>query len=58
VPADNSCLFKSVADAFYGPGKVQPSELRKVVAQAIKSKPDYFNEAILEKTNANYIEWI
>ena len=33
-------------------------EMRELIANAIRSKPDLYNEAVLERSNSNYCDWI
>lgn len=32
--------------------------MRELVANVIKSKPDLYNEAVLERSNSSYCDWI
>jgi len=57
VDADNSCLFSSVAYTLLR-DRSAGLKLREVVANEIMSRPDDYNEAVLEKPPAVYCEWI
>lgn len=59
VPADNSCLFNSIAFCISG-GKdlTRASTLRQMIASAVASDPETYNDAILGKSNAEYCQWI
>ncbi|KAL7639471.1 UNVERIFIED_CONTAM: hypothetical protein RMT77_009972 [Armadillidium vulgare] len=60
VPSDNSCLFTSIYFLVNG-GDVNENNLqsmREIVAQAIAQQPQIYNEALLEKSNAEYCRWI
>ncbi|XP_006457987.1 hypothetical protein AGABI2DRAFT_148501 [Agaricus bisporus var. bisporus H97] len=57
VPDDNSCLFSATALIFeQSISKAQ--DLRKIVADGIRSDPDTYNEAILGMAPAQYIQTI
>lgn len=58
IPADNSCLFNSIAYALEGRAKDRAPELRGVVAGYILSDPEKYNEVFLEKSNSEYGKWI
>ncbi|KAK3886182.1 hypothetical protein Pcinc_009642 [Petrolisthes cinctipes] len=61
VPSDNSCLFASIYYLINGGeivGSQQVEEMRTVVAAAVKSQPDLYSEAVLERSNSNYCDWI
>ncbi|CAJ1438454.1 unnamed protein product, partial [Effrenium voratum] len=54
IPADNSCLFNSVA---YAMGD-SSGELRDMVAAVVISSPDVWTEAMLGKDPEAYADWI
>ncbi|EIN07273.1 OTU-domain-containing protein [Punctularia strigosozonata HHB-11173 SS5] len=57
VPDDNSCLFSSVALVFRQDiGKA--SEMRQLAAEGIRGDPETFNEAILGRSQSEYIATI
>ncbi|KAK3931134.1 Ubiquitin thioesterase OTU1 [Frankliniella fusca] len=59
VPSDNSCLFTSVG--YVLSGKVDPTcgqHMRKIIAEAVRSDPETYSEAILGKPNKDYCSWI
>jgi len=58
IPADNSCLFNSIAYALENKSKTKSRDLRDIVAGYIMSDPERYNEAILERPNYKYCEWI
>uniref|UniRef100_A0A0P4VND1 Ubiquitin thioesterase OTU n=1 Tax=Scylla olivacea TaxID=85551 RepID=A0A0P4VND1_SCYOL len=61
VPSDNSCLFARVYYLINGGESIDSNrlqEMRELVANVIRSKPDLYNEAVLERSNSNYCEWI
>lgn len=61
VPSDNSCLFASIFYLVNGGGEIdikEVQEMRHLVASVVKSQPDLYDEAVLEKTNADYCKWI
>mmetsp|Transcript_33761 Transcript_33761/g.54067 ORF Transcript_33761/g.54067 Transcript_33761/m.54067 type:complete len:216 (-) Transcript_33761:35-682(-) len=58
IPADNSCLFNSVAYAMDDRGDDKASELRETVAAVVLSDPDTWTEAMLGKPPDEYAEWI
>ncbi|KAF9527001.1 hypothetical protein CPB83DRAFT_856962 [Crepidotus variabilis] len=57
VPDDNSCLFSSVALVFEQ-SITKASQVRKIIAEGIKTNPETFNEAILGMPPPKYIETI
>ncbi|CCE62665.1 hypothetical protein TPHA_0D00210 [Tetrapisispora phaffii CBS 4417] len=57
VPDDNSCLFHSISYCMYKEITLA-QELRKIVSDEILKKPDFYNSAILEKSNKEYASWI
>ena len=60
VPADNSCLFVSIALLMEG-GNTDTSraqELRNLIVTAVSSNPELYNEAFLGKSNLEYCQWI
>ncbi|XP_074645555.1 ubiquitin thioesterase OTU1-like [Tubulanus polymorphus] len=59
VPANNSCLFTSVF--FVMEGRMDLScapHMRELIAGVVLSDPEMYNEAILEKSNSEYCNWI
>ncbi|EDO18844.1 hypothetical protein Kpol_1023p13 [Vanderwaltozyma polyspora DSM 70294] len=57
VPDDNSCLFHAISYCIYKDIGLS-NELRSVVSQEILSNKQTYNEAILEKSNSEYANWI
>ncbi|XP_021954122.1 OVARIAN TUMOR DOMAIN-containing deubiquitinating enzyme 2 isoform X2 [Folsomia candida] len=62
VPADNSCLFTSISFCLTGganehedPGATHTREL---IAATVASDADRFDEAMLGRPNADYVQWI
>lgn len=39
-------------------GSQQVEEMRTVVAAAVRSQPDLYSEAVLERSNSSYCDWI
>ena len=61
VPADNSCLFTSVNFCVSGKESGDAEEasfMRDIIAAAVSSDKERFNEAILGKANGDYCDWI
>ncbi|XP_066986449.1 ubiquitin thioesterase OTU1 isoform X1 [Macrobrachium rosenbergii] len=61
VPSDNSCLFASILYLVNGGGNINQEsikEMRQLVANMVKSQPELYHEAVLEKSNADYCNWI
>lgn len=64
IPDDNSCMFNSISYALFGchsykPGNVSPaSNLRTIVADEIRSRPDQYDEVVLGRPVGEYCEWI
>jgi ubiquitin thioesterase OTU1 len=58
IPADNSCLFNSIAYALENKAKDKVNDLREVIAGYIMSDPQKYNEVVLEKTPQAYMDWI
>jgi len=61
VPSDNSCLFSSIGFCLSNGGRERGAssrEMRKLVAQAVRSQPDEYSEAVLGRPNADYCRWI
>eukprot|EP00929_Paragymnodinium_shiwhaense_P100235 TRINITY_DN6241_c0_g1_i1.p1 TRINITY_DN6241_c0_g1~~TRINITY_DN6241_c0_g1_i1.p1 ORF type:complete len:233 (+),score=20.51 TRINITY_DN6241_c0_g1_i1:62-700(+) len=58
IPADNSCLFNSVAYALEERAKDKAPMLRETVAALVLSSPDRWTEAELGKPLEDYVEWI
>lgn len=57
IPADNSCLFNAVGYVMEN-DKNKSSELRQVIATAVRSDTAHYNEAFLGKPNKEYCAWI
>lgn len=60
VPADNSCLFRSIAILMEG-GETDVNrirELRELIASVVCSRPAEYTEAVLGKSNPEYCLWI
>jgi len=63
VDSNNSCLFNSV-DYCTKNGELNEDEdpaatnLRQVIAGTVASDPERYNEAMLGRTNSDYVEWI
>lgn len=60
VPADNSCLFRSIALLMEG-GETDGSritELRNLIASVVCSRPAEYTDAVLGKSNTEYCLWI
>ena len=58
MPDDNSCMFRAVGSAVLTDSLDAMTELRSLVAQAIQRDPEYYNEAILQRTPDEYCKWI
>lgn len=58
MPDDNSCMFRAVGSAVLTDSLDSMTELRSLVAQAIQRDPDYYNEAILQRSPDDYCKWI
>ncbi|CAO2656048.1 Nn.00g048510.m01.CDS01 [Neocucurbitaria sp. VM-36] len=58
MPDDNSCMFRAVGSAVLTDSLDSMTELRSLVAQAIQRDPDYYNEAILQRSPDEYCKWI
>jgi ubiquitin thioesterase OTU1 len=58
IPADNSCLFNSIAYALENQSKNKSRDLRDIVAGYIMSDPERYSEVVLERPNHKYCEWI
>ncbi|KAK0172858.1 hypothetical protein PV328_006125 [Microctonus aethiopoides] len=59
VPADNSCLFTSVG--YVISGQINPdcsSFMRQIIANAVAADQSEYTEALLDKPNDVYCEWI
>lgn len=59
VPADNSCLFTSIA--FVLSGKVDTTlapSMRQIIAETVSKDTENYSEAILGKPNKEYCKWI
>ncbi|CAN0446185.1 unnamed protein product, partial [Discosporangium mesarthrocarpum] len=57
IDADNSCLFNAIGYTLRRSRKVG-TELRKMIAEAVRASPDTFTEAILGKEPEVYCSWI
>lgn len=58
MPDDNSCMFRALGSAVLSSSLDSMTELRSMVAQAIQSDPEMYNEATLEKSPDDYCKWI
>ena len=58
VPADNSCLFNSIAYAMEAREKDLGSSLRHIIAAFVESDPITYSTLFLEKTPEAYQNWI
>ncbi|KAJ4365554.1 ubiquitin-specific protease otu1 [Neocucurbitaria cava] len=58
MPDDNSCMFRAVGSAVLTDSLDSMTELRSLVAQAIQRDPEYYNEAILQRSPDEYCKWI
>lgn len=58
MPDDNSCMFRAVGSAVLSDSLDSMTELRSLVAQAIQRDPEYYNEAILQRSPDEYCKWI
>ncbi|GAA5957687.1 hypothetical protein JCM3765_001481 [Sporobolomyces pararoseus] len=58
VPDDNSCLFTAVSLVFNPASSPDPSALRKIVADSIRSNPFTYSEVLLGRPPKDYIETI
>lgn len=59
VPANNSCLFTSINFARTGKLDLSVADgMRELIAGVVMSDPETYNEAFLEKSNADYCAWI
>ena len=58
IPADNSCLFNSIAYALETRNKKAGFLLRDVISAFIESDPELYNETMLGKSNEEYCNWI
>lgn len=57
IPDDNSCLFRSISYAVFS-NLEEGSQLRSVVADAIRDDELSYSSAILGKEPSSYAEWI
>ncbi|KAF3517037.1 hypothetical protein DY000_02059161 [Brassica cretica] len=57
IPSDNSCLFNAIGYVMDKDKKKAP-ELRQVIAAAVASDKEKYNEAFLGKPNEEYCTWI
>jgi hypothetical protein len=58
VPADNTCLFTSIAYLLQGKSLIGGPEIRALVASAIESDPATYSAAVLGKPAAEYCAWL
>jgi hypothetical protein len=59
VPADNSCLFRSISYAIFQETDSLPVEIMRELACAeILENTDKYNEAILGKSVNDYVTWL
>ncbi|CAI4060699.1 hypothetical protein N7582_001685 [Saccharomyces uvarum] len=56
VPDDNSCLFHAIAYCIFKQDNVRA--LREMVSKEVLSNPVKFSDAILDKPNREYAQWI
>ncbi|XP_065350856.1 ubiquitin thioesterase Otu1 isoform X2 [Cloeon dipterum] len=56
VPSDNSCLFTSIGYVLNDPDKAQ--FMRQIIVEKVRSDPEIYNEAFLEKPASDYCSWI
>ncbi|CAL9218425.1 unnamed protein product [Arabidopsis halleri] len=57
IPSDNSCLFNAIGYVM-DKDKNKSPELRQVIAAAVASNKEKYNEAFLGKHNEEYCTWI
>ncbi|KAG7594738.1 Papain-like cysteine peptidase superfamily [Arabidopsis thaliana x Arabidopsis arenosa] len=57
IPSDNSCLFNAIGYVM-DKDKNKSPELRQVIAAAVASNKEKYNEAFLGKHNEEYCAWI
>jgi len=58
MPDDNSCMFRAVSSAVFGSALDGMTELRSIVAQAIQSDPEFYNEGVLGMERSQYCRMI
>lgn len=59
IPADNSCLFNAIDFLVSEKTPARgPQWYREVVAEVIRSNPEMYNADFLDKSPADYINWI
>ncbi|KAF2470469.1 OTU-domain-containing protein [Lindgomyces ingoldianus] len=58
MPDDNSCMFRALGSAVLSSSLDSMTELRSMVAQAIQSDTEMYNEAVLQRTPDEYCKWI
>lgn len=58
IPADNSCLFNSVAYALESRSKHEGMFLREVVANVVEEDLESFPAEILGRSNEEYAKWV
>ncbi|KAK1615098.1 hypothetical protein QYE76_020615 [Lolium multiflorum] len=57
IPSDNSCLFNAIGYVMEH-NRNKAYELRQVIAAAVASDPEKYNEVFLGKPNEAYCAWI
>ena len=57
IPADNSCLFNAVNFAI-NQNAESPEIIRGIISSEIKSNPEEYNSAVLDKDPEEYCKWI
>ncbi|KAF9701924.1 hypothetical protein EKO04_000461 [Ascochyta lentis] len=58
MPDDNSCMFRALGSAVLTDTLDSMTELRSLVAQSIQRDPEYYNDAILQRSPDDYCKWI
>lgn len=57
-PSDNSCVFHAAAYVLRDKSRTDGPGLREECAAAVRDNPEAFTEAMLERPNREYVEWI
>lgn len=57
VPDDNSCLFHSISYCIYKDISLSGG-LRKIVSEEIRADPLLYSDAVLDRPNKEYAQWI
>lgn len=57
VPDDNSCLFHSISYCIYKDISLS-NELRNTVSEEIRADPVLYSDAVLDRPNKAYAQWI